>query len=73
MTTSEYNKLEEIANEIYERGLTLCDKKDENITGVILQEYRFYYLVEVHAPGGKYRETVRKDDLEKGDSRWRVL
>lgn len=54
-------------------GTVLVDRKDENIIAQVLDEYKYFYLVEVHATSGNYKETVRKDDFERGDSRWRAL
>lgn len=54
-------------------GTVLVDKKDDIIVSQIIDEYKYFYLLEVHAVGGYYKETVRKDDLEHGDSRWREL
>jgi hypothetical protein len=54
-------------------GTVLVDRKDENIIAQVIDEYKYFYLVEVHATSGYYKETVRIDDFERGDSRWREL
>ena len=54
-------------------GTVLVDKKDDTIVSQVIDEYKYFYLLEVHAVGVYYKETVRKDDLEHGDSRWREL
>lgn len=53
-------------------GMVLVDKKDDEIIAQIVEEYKFFYLVEVHARSGNYKETFRKDDFERNETRWRV-
>lgn len=53
-------------------GTMLVDKKDEEITAQVIDEYRFFYVVEVNAKGGKYRESLFKQDWKTMESRWRL-
>lgn len=54
-------------------GTVLVDRRNEEIIGQIIDEFKYFYLVEVHAKAGYYMETVRKDDFERNESRWRRL
>lgn len=53
-------------------GTVLVDKKDSDIIAQVIDIYKHFFLVEVHAKAGNYVESVHMHDWKTGESRWRL-